>query len=85
MGYLGNYLKAVCGFEKNEKGHAGPASGKRKAAFDASKTKHLIEELYEPMFIHVCACVRSPHILREDLSETGYIDSAKGTRCGPSG
>jgi len=46
MPNLDHYLEEdVCGFEKNEKGHAVPAPGKQKAAFDAAKIKSLIKEL----------------------------------------
>jgi len=62
MPNLDHYLEDVCGFEKNQKGHAVPAPGKQKAAFDAAKIKYLIEELCGPMFVHVSACARSPHI-----------------------
>ena len=57
------YLEDVCGFEKNEMGHVVLAQGKQKAAFDAAKIKHLIEEICGPMFIHVSART-NPHILR---------------------
>lgn len=61
MHNLEHYLEDVCGFAKNENGQAILAPGKRRAAFDATKIKYLIEELCEPMFIHVSACVRAPH------------------------
>jgi hypothetical protein len=63
MHSLEGYLEDVCGFEKNEAGHAVAVQGKQKTAFDATKIKHLIEELCEPMFIHVSArtCNLPPH------------------------
>ena len=55
MHNLEGYLEDVCGFEKNEEGHTLAAQGKQKVAFDATRIKHLIEELCGPMFIHVSA------------------------------
>jgi hypothetical protein len=52
---LEHYLEGVCGFEKNEKSRSVPSLGKQKLAFDAAKIKHMIEELCDPMFVHVCA------------------------------
>jgi len=53
MHNLEHYLEGVCGFEKNEKGHAVAIQGKQKTAFDGANIKRLIEELCEPLFIHV--------------------------------
>jgi hypothetical protein len=61
MHNLEHYLEDACGFEKNEKGHAVPAPGKKKAAFDAAKIKYLIEELCGPMFVHVSPHPQVPH------------------------
>jgi hypothetical protein len=57
---LESYLRDVCGFEKDEKGRATAAQGEQKDAFDAGKIKHLIEELSEPVFIHVSARTSPP-------------------------
>ena len=61
MSNLDHYLEDVCGFAKNQRGHAVPAPGKQKAAFDA-RIKYVIEELCG-LYVHLRKCLRAkpPH------------------------
>jgi hypothetical protein len=81
MHNLEHYFEDVCGFKKDEKGHAVPAAGKQKAAFDAAKIKYMIEELCVPMFIHVSA----PPKAREPSYPYNFRVSRPGQRFSAQG
>jgi hypothetical protein len=50
------YLESLLGLEKNGDGKAVPSKTKPMAVYDGKRMKRCIEDLSEPLFIHV-----SPH------------------------